>query len=84
MEEGEGNALMNESIAEVISKKQMSWRRAVSLSIVAGCTAPVMVSCLAYVDTMKRDKVPQNLVIVDWLEGVSFVGSARFLCFCYF
>ena len=84
IEEGENNALMNETIAEVISKKQMSWRRAVALSIVAGCTAPVMVACLAYVDSMKRDKLPQNLVIVDVLEGVSCVGSARFLCFCYF
>ena len=64
MEEGEGNIRMNESIAEVIQKKQMSWRRAVSLSIVSGCTAPVMMACLAYVDTMKRDKVPQNVIIV--------------------
>lgn len=64
MEQGEGNALMNETVAEVIQKKQMSWRRVVALAIVAGCTAPVTTSSLAYVDTMKRDKVPQNLVIV--------------------
>ena len=44
MEEGESNILMNETIGEVIQKKQLAWRRAVSLSIISGCSAPVMVS----------------------------------------
>ena len=65
MEEGESNILMNETIGEVIQKKQLSGRRAVSLSIISGCSAPVMVSALTYVDTMRRDKVPQNLIIVS-------------------
>ena len=65
MEEGESNILMNETIGEVIQKKQLSWRRAVSLSIISGCSAPVMVSALIYVDTMRRDKVSQNLIIVS-------------------
>ena len=70
LEEGESHILLNETVAEVLSKKQLSWRRAVALSIVAGLTAPVMVSCLAYMDTMKRDKVPQNLVIVRFCTRI--------------
>ena len=85
MEEGESNILMNEPIGEVIQKKQLSWRRAVSLSIISGCSAPVMVSALTYVDTMRRDKVPQNLIIVSE-DSVYYydIGSARLLCFYYF
>ena len=82
MEEGESNILMNETIGEVIQKKQLSWRRAVSLSIISGCSAPVMVSALTYVDTMRRDKVPQNLIIVSEDEIV-FLLKANSVSFIF-
>ena len=55
-------------MAEVLQKKQLAWRRAVTLSVIAGITAPVMTAALAYMDTMRREKLPQNLVNVG-LEG---------------
>ena len=67
----EGNAeslFCDEAVAEVLQKKQLAWRRAVTLSVIAGITAPVMTAALAYMDTMRREKLPQNLV------NVGFVG----------
>lgn len=69
----EGNAeslFCDETVAEVLQKKQLAWRRAVTLSVIAGITAPVMTAALAYMDTMRREKLPQNLVNVG-LEGSS-------------
>lgn len=63
----EGNAeslFCSEAVAEVLQKKQLAWRRAVTLSVIAGVTAPVMTAALAYMDTMRREKLPQNLVNV--------------------
>lgn len=70
MEKGDASFLMNETVADVLSKKQMSLRRIVALSVIAGITEPIMSACLAYMDTMRRDKIPQNLVIVDVVEFV--------------
>ena len=63
----EGNAeslFCDEGVAEILQKKQLAWRRAVTLSVIAGITAPVMTAALAYMDTMRREKLPQNLVNV--------------------
>ena len=55
---------MDESVADILQKKQLSWRRVVTLSVMAGVTAPVMTAALAYMDTVRREKLPQNLVNV--------------------
>lgn len=69
LEAHEGSLFVDESIAEIVQKKQLSWRRVVTLSVMAGVTAPVMTAALAYLDTVRREKLPQNLVNVGEGEG---------------
>ena len=64
LEAYEGSLFVDESVADILQKKQLSWRRVVTLSVMAGVTAPVMTAALAYMDTVRREKLPQNLVNV--------------------
>lgn len=72
LEAYEGSLFVDESVADILQKKQLSWRRVVTLSVMAGVTAPVMTAALAYMDTVRREKLPQNLVNVGkevWGDG---------------
>ena len=72
LEAYEGSLFVDESVADILQKKQLSWRRVVTLSVMAGVTAPVMTAALAYMDTVRREKLPQNLVNVKkevWGDG---------------
>ena len=72
LEACEGSLFVDESVADILQKKQLSWRRVVTLSVMAGVTAPVMTAALAYMDTVRREKLPQNLVNVGkevWGDG---------------
>lgn len=72
LEAYEGSLFVDESVADILQKKQLSWRRVVTLSVMAGVTAPVMTAALAYMDTVRREKLPQNLVNVEkevWGDG---------------
>ena len=64
LEAHEGSLFVDESVADILQKKQLSWRRVVTLSVMAGVTAPVMTAALAYMDTVRRERLPQNLVNV--------------------
>ena len=68
LEAHEGSLFVDESVADILQKKQLSWRRVVTLSVMAG----VMTAALAYMDTVRREKLPQNLVNVGkevWGDG---------------
>lgn len=64
LENGDANLLQSEGVNEILQKKQTSWRRVAALAVIGGVSAPVSTACLAYFDTMRRDKLPQNVVVV--------------------
>ena len=72
LENGDESLLQNDSVKEVLQRKQASWRRAASLAFIVGVPAPVMQASLEYFDAMRRDKLSQSLVIVG--EGKSDDG----------
>ena len=84
VENGDASLLQNEAVNEILVKKQASWRRVAVLAVIGGVSAPVATASLAYFDTMRRDKLPQNYVVVgekerdegqamrDFLEASSF------------
>ena len=76
VENGDASLLQNEAVNEILQKKQASWRRVAALAVIGGVSAPVATASLAYFDTMRRDKLPQNYVVGqamrDFLEASSF------------
>ncbi|CBK19986.2 uncharacterized protein [Blastocystis hominis] len=74
VENGDLSLLQNEAVSEILQKKQASWRRVAALAVIGGVSAPVATASLAYYDTMRRDKLPQNVVVAmrDFLEASSF------------
>lgn len=43
-------------------KRQQNWRKFVSLAVSQGIPVPAMSAALAYLDAMRRPKLPQNLI----------------------
>ena len=68
VENGDASLLQNEAVNEILQKKQASWRRVAALAVIGGVSAPVATASLAYFDTMRRDKLPQNYVVVGEKE----------------
>lgn len=69
MENGDASLLQNDAASEILQKKQASWRRVAALAVIGGVSAPVATACLAFYDTMRRDKLPQNVVVVRENNG---------------
>lgn len=62
LEKDASNALVGDEVCEVLQKKQMSWRRIATLSIIAGVSLPVITGALSSFDYSRREKLPQNLI----------------------
>ncbi len=43
-------------------ERQLEWRRTVELSVSRGVPVPAMMSALAYVDALRRDRLPQYVI----------------------
>ena len=54
--------LLDPQFAEDVRSRELSWRRAVRLSLDLGMTAPAMAASLAYYDQLRRVQVPANLI----------------------
>ncbi len=56
------NLLMDPKFTAMISERQDSWRRVVSLGIANGVGTPAFSSSLAYYDSYRRERLPGNLI----------------------
>lgn len=68
------NLLLAEAVQEELAKRQAAWRRIVSLTVVAGFTAPLSSAALEYVDGYRCSRSPGALVqcLRDALHGAGF------------
>jgi 6-phosphogluconate dehydrogenase len=55
------NLLFDDSFAREISERQLALRRVVSRAALAGIGVPAFASALAYYDSLRRARLPQNL-----------------------
>jgi len=55
------NLLLDEEFARLLQSSQMAWRRAVSLAQTRGLAIPAMSASLAYFDSYRSERLPQNL-----------------------
>jgi 6-phosphogluconate dehydrogenase len=55
------NLLFDDSFAREIGERQLSLRRVVSRAMLAGIAVPAHASALAYYDSLRRARLPQNL-----------------------
>ena len=55
------NLLLDDSIAALMKSSQAGWRRIVARSVEAGIPMPAHVSSLAYFDSYRTARLPQNL-----------------------
>jgi 6-phosphogluconate dehydrogenase len=58
----EGNLLFSNSFSEALAQKQEGWRRVVTRAITAGIATPALSASLAYYDTLRRARVPANVI----------------------
>lgn len=56
------NLLLNETFLNLLMAKQNAWRRVLSLTVMAGVTAPTGMAALAYFDGMRTERLPGALV----------------------
>lgn len=55
------NLLLDEEFARLLQHSQPAWRRAVSLAQTRGLAIPAMSASLAYFDSYRSERLPQNL-----------------------
>jgi len=55
------NLLLDEEFARLLQRSQVAWRRAVSLAQTRGLAIPAMSASLAYFDSYRSARLPQNL-----------------------
>jgi 6-phosphogluconate dehydrogenase len=61
-EPGLPNLLLDESFRRELGERQDAWRRVVALAATAGIPVPAHATALAYYDSLRRERMPQNLV----------------------
>ena len=55
------NLLLDQEFAGLLQRSQSAWRRAVSLAQTRGLAIPAMSASLAYFDSYRSERLPQNL-----------------------
>ncbi len=58
---GLANALLDRSMAQAVAEAQSAWRRVVALGADAGIPLPAHATALAYYDSYRSARLPQNL-----------------------
>ena len=56
------NLLASETFATLLKEKHCAWRRVMSLTVMAGVTAPTGMAALSYYDAMCTNRLPGALV----------------------
>lgn len=54
------NLLASEKFATLLKEKQCAWRRVMSLTVMAGVTAPTGMAALSYYDAMCTKRLPER------------------------
>ena len=55
------NLLLDDSFNDIVEKAQGSWRQTVSHAQLSGVPVPAMAGSLAYFDSYRSERLPQNL-----------------------
>ena len=55
------NLLLDEEIGPMLSEAERGWRRTVAVAVAAGIPVPAMSAALAYFDSYRSARLPQNL-----------------------
>jgi 6-phosphogluconate dehydrogenase len=68
------NLLLSEEFSKELNENHKAWRRFVSLTVMAGCTAPTNTAALAYLDSSRCGRLSGALVqcLRDAMRGEGF------------
>ncbi|MFO0725814.1 MAG: NADP-dependent phosphogluconate dehydrogenase [Myxococcota bacterium] len=58
----EGNLLFSTAFSAALAEREGAWRRTITRAIEAGIAVPALSTSLAYYDTLRRERVPANLI----------------------
>ncbi len=58
----EGNLLFSSAFSAALADREAAWRRTLVRAIEAGLAMPALSTSLAYYDTLRRERVPANLI----------------------
>ena len=58
----EGNLLFSSAFSAALADREAAWRRILVRAIEAGLAMPALSTSLAYYDTLRRERVPANLI----------------------
>ncbi len=69
-----GNLLLDEELGGLVQDRQHNWRRVVGLAAMHGIPTLALSASLAYFDSLRRDRLPQNLTQAqrDWFGAHTF------------
>lgn len=73
------NLMFDPDFTAELNRRQMSWRRIVSLCVACGITCPALSSTLCYFDAFRRERLPANLTQAqrDFFGGHTYERTDR-------
>jgi 6-phosphogluconate dehydrogenase len=73
------NLMVDPNVANDLNKRQMAWRRVISLGAATGISLPAMSASLSYYDQYRRARLPANLIQAqrDFFGGHTYNRTDR-------